>query len=204
MLPLKVQPIEADNQRLTDDIEKRSGISKEQLVEAHEKDGRRHISILHQSTGWDARLIALLAKASKLSKETGIGQDALYALSRVGLPTDKELLAKLNISTIEKAFEKAKKARIVSPDFSIESAREAFQKFSRSILRDQKAPDTLSSLSEILDKSGLDKENREKFEDLYFSHRGSGSELWKKERKRVFLMRKFKVCVSKASQLFDF
>jgi hypothetical protein len=178
--PSKLQPIEPEYQRLIADIEKRAGISKEQLAEAQEKDGSRDISLLHQSTGWDARLIALLAKASKLSKETGIEQDALYALCRVGLPTDKQLLARIDINTVQKAFEKAKKARIVSSDFSIESARDSFQKFSRSILRNQKAPDTLSSLSEILDKSGLDKENREKFEDLYLSHRGSGSELWKK------------------------
>jgi hypothetical protein len=182
--PAKVQPLEPEYRRLVADIEKHIGGSIERVSAAQEKDNCRDLSLLHQSTGWDARLIALLAKASKLSTEIGIAQDALYALYRVGLPTDKELLARLDISLVEKALEKAKRAGIISSDLSIESVSRDFQKFSRSVIRDQKAAGTLSSLVEILDKSGLDEENRTKFEELYFDHRGSASELWQKAKER--------------------
>jgi hypothetical protein len=81
------QSLEPEYRRLVEDIEKYMGGSIERLADAQEKDGRRDLSLLHQSTGWDARLIALLVKASKLSTETEIGRDVLYGLIRVGLPT---------------------------------------------------------------------------------------------------------------------
>lgn len=184
--PAKVQrPLEPEYQRLVADIEKYIGGSIERLAEAQEKNDRRDLSLLHQATGWDARLIALLAKAFKMSKETRIAPLALYALYRVGgLPIDKQLLARVDVSRIEKIFEKAKKVGIISPDFSIEDAKRTFERFSRSVIREQKAPGTLSGLIEILDRSGLDVENRKKFEDLYFSHRGSAAELWQKAAER--------------------
>jgi hypothetical protein len=41
-----------------------------------------------------------------------------------------------------------------------------------------KAPGTLSSFVELLDKSGLSNDDNAKFEEIYFAHRGAPAELW--------------------------
>lgn len=175
--PKAVRPLSPEYSRIVIDIEKDIG-SVTKLVDAEEKDDRRDISILHESTGWDARLIALLVKAAKLSTETGIDQEVLYALYRMGFPTDKQLLASTDINAAVAGLEKAKSVGIISGDLSIEEARKTFEDFSLQTLHDQKAPGTLSSFVQLLDKSGLNGEDRRKFEEIYFSRRGSPSDLW--------------------------
>ena len=54
---------------------------------------RQDISLLHQSTGWDARLVATAANAAKVSAVTLIAHDALYGVLRAGLPQEPEALA---------------------------------------------------------------------------------------------------------------
>lgn len=184
--PASVRPLDAEYSRLTADLKKQLGDIKK-LAKAQEKDSQPDLSLLHQATGWDARLIALLTTAARLSADTCIQQDALYALFRVGLPTEKRILARVSSLTVEKALNKAQKAGIVGSDFSIKKAKQAFESFSHQTLREMKAPGTLSSFAELLNNSGLSESNKRKFEDLYFAHRGAPSELWQKAKDNGFL-----------------
>src|SRR6266571_8173115 len=69
-----------------------------------------------ETTKVDAATAAALSAANKLSADTGVSQDALYALFRTGLPTDKQQLAGVSVGAVEKALGKAKEAGIVSLD----------------------------------------------------------------------------------------
>ena len=179
--PAHIKPLPAEYQRLTSDIEKQRVV---ELADIRENSERQDLTILHQATGWDARLIALASTASRVSADTGLQQDALYALFRTGLPTDKQKLASVSSSAVEKALNKAKDAGIIGTDFSVENAKKSFETFSRDTLRKVRAPGTLSSFREMLDKSGVSGNDKSKFEDVYFAHRGTPAELWQEAKNR--------------------
>jgi Neuraminidase-like domain/Salmonella virulence plasmid 28.1kDa A protein len=183
--PANIRPTPViEYQKLADSLEGELG-SIDKLAEAQEKGERHDLSVLHHATGWDARLISLLARATKLSAETGIQKDILYALLRVGLPSEKQMLASVDSLVVEKALKKAKEAGIINSDVSIENAKNAFERFAHSTLLDAKAPGALSSTADLLNTSGLlNGERKEKsiFENLYLNHRGSPEDLWQKAR----------------------
>jgi hypothetical protein len=186
--PTAVQPLAPEYQRLTRDLRQQlDGL--EQLATAQENSDRQDLTLLHQATGWDARLIALAASSVKLSPETGIPQDALYAMFRVGLPTDKGQLAQIDSKAVEKAIGKARESGIVSlTDQQVMGAKAAFDTFARQSRRAAIAPGTVSSMGALLNKAGLTEQNKsgltekEKtiFEDLYFAYQGA--ELWQKAK----------------------
>jgi hypothetical protein len=181
--PGKIRPLAAEFERLRVDIDKHLG-AKGRLAEAQETANRRDLTILHRATGWDARLIAFAATATRLSEETSIPQNILYALFRAGLPSDSEKLALVSTEEVERALEKAKESGIVSlDDGEMAKGKAAFDSFARKTRRMIKATGTLSNFGELLDRSGLaDLGQRDKFEEIYFANRGTAKELWEMAR----------------------
>jgi len=186
--PASVQPLAAEYQRLSADVGGRiGGIANLSL--ARETGERQDLTLLNQSTGWDARLISLAANANKISSETGIPQEPLYGLYRAGLPTDKQQLALLSIDTIEKALNKVKEAGIVNlSDEQVATTKSAFETFARTTRLALKTPGQQSSFGEMLNRAGsteagkLTDVEKNTFADLYFSHEGTPAELWQKAR----------------------
>lgn len=179
--PATVQPLTPEFHRLSADLIQQVGDLKT-LADAQEHDERQDLTLLHQATGWDARLIALTTTAVKLGAESGISHDALYALFRVGLPTDKQQLAWVSSQAVEKALGKAKEAGIVSlDDQQIATAKASFESFARATRLDTKLPGAASNFSDMLAKVDLG-DDKNKFVDLYFEHRGTAKELWEKAR----------------------
>ncbi|MBK9316766.1 MAG: peptidoglycan-binding protein [Acidobacteria bacterium] len=173
VVPASVRPLAAEYQRLTGDLAKQID-ELSTLAGTRESDERQDLTLLHQATGWDARLIAFAATASKLSTETGIPQDTLYALFRAGLPSDKQQLAFVSVGAMEKALVKAREAGIVSlSDQQVAGVKTAFEDFARATRRAAKAPGALSSFGDLLIRSGLDDNEQHAFESVYFSHRGA-------------------------------
>ncbi len=178
--PTNARPLAAEYQRLSADLSQQIG-GQAKLGDAREKGDRRDLTMLSQATGWDARLIALAATASKLSADTGISQDALYALYRAGLPTDKQGLAHVSPVAAGKALGKAREAGIVSlNDQQIAAAQTAFENFALSVRRTTIAPGALSSFGDLLSQSALTAAERGKFERLYMTYGGTPDELWRK------------------------
>ncbi|MCC3474017.1 MAG: peptidoglycan-binding protein [Microcoleus sp. PH2017_15_JOR_U_A] len=182
--PTAVQPLAAEYQRLTRDLSQQID-SLQQLGSAQENGDRQDLTLLHQATGWDARLIALASSAVKLSAETGIPQDALYAMFRVGLPTDKDQLAQVSGQVIQQAIAKAREAGIVSlTDPQVAGVKATFDTFAHQNRRTEIAPGAVSSMGEFLDRTGLVDTDRiqEKtiFADLHFKYQGA--ELWDKAK----------------------
>jgi hypothetical protein len=177
--PANIQPLTAEYQRLTADLGKQTGGAR--LGDARENDDRQDLTLLRRTTDWDARLIALAATANKLSADTGIPQDALYALYRAGLPLDKQRLAHVSSVAVGKALGKAKEIGIVSlNDQQTAAAQTAFNNFALSERRTTIAPGALSSFGDLLNQSALTAAERGKFEQLYLAYGATPDELWRK------------------------
>ena len=179
VVPDSVRPLAPEYERLAADLGKELG-DLGRLADARENAERQDLTLLHQATGWDARLIALAATTAKLSDDTNMSPDVLYALARVGLPTGKEQLAYVSKEEVEDALKKAREAGIVKlSDRQIARVKTVFEKFSRTTRLDAKAAGALSSFGELLAKSGLGDADKGKFEKIYFARRGAADDLWK-------------------------
>lgn len=176
--PTAVKPLAPEYQRLTDDLSQHlDGLS--QLANAEENSDRQDLTLLHQATNWDARLIALAASAVKLSPDTEMPQDALYALFRVGLPTDKDQLAQLDVETVDTAIAKAQEAGIIQlSQAQRDAVKVSFTNFARQTRRAAIAPGAVSSLGDLLSKTALADTEKTVFEDLHATYQGR--ELWQK------------------------
>jgi hypothetical protein len=182
--PASVRPLASEYSRLKTDLGRHLG-ERGRLADAHENPKCQDISLLHQASQWDARWIVLLARAAALSDETGIGEEALYALFRCGLPTEKSLLAHVGAATIENAFKKANAKGIVNLDERrIDSEMSAFGRLVGDVRRAEKAAGAPSTFGDLLQKSGLTESEGESFAEIYFAHRGTPEELWEKAAQR--------------------
>jgi hypothetical protein len=188
--PRTVQAVPSEFARLRSDVESQIG-SLDRLASAQETGERQDLTLLANATGWDARLIAFAASGSKLSSETGIPQDALYAAHRVGLPTDPEHLAEVPQETFAQVLTKAKEAGVVSlDDQQIAAAKASFANFQRTTRLASKAPGAASTFGDLLDVAGstaatkLTNSEKQLFADVYFSDRSSAGELWQQAREK--------------------
>lgn len=179
VVPASVQPLQPEFQRLAADMDKSiGGIAK--LSEAQEGAERQDLTLLNQSTNWDARLIALAASAAQQTATTGLGQDVLYALFRVGLPSDPLTLAAVPSATVKQALTKATQAGIITySDQQIATATTAFQNFASKTLLASTSPGAVSTFNTLL--APLFKGNpaqQTAFADLYFGQAEADSSLW--------------------------
>lgn len=178
VVPASIQPLSSEFQRLAADMEKRIG-SIARLGQAQEGGARQDLTLLNQSTNWDARLVALAALAAQQTSSTGLGQDALYALYRIGLPTDSSLLAMVPSSTIQKALMKAAQAGVVSMNKDqIGAATTSFQNFARKTCLGLVTTGAVSSFNDLLTTTLADAQQRSAFADLYFSNPSAGASFW--------------------------
>ena len=185
--PASVQPAAPEYSLLAGDLTAKVG-DLNNLSKARENDDQPDLTLLHEATGWDARLIATAAIATKLRAEItadklDLPEDGLYAMLRAGLPSDKLALAGVSAGTVELALKKATAAGIVAfDDEKVAKVKAAFQSFSRETRLAATAPGASSSYRTLLSQSGLSAEKQEKFATLYLAHRGTPSELWQKAR----------------------
>jgi hypothetical protein len=183
VVPASVKPLAAEFARLSADLAKSVGdITK--LGTAQESSDRQDLTLLSRATNWDARLVALAAIAAQQAPTTGVGQDVLYALYRVGLPTDPSLLAGVPSATIEAALKKATAAGIVQlDDTATTAAVAAVQTFSTKTLLAAVAPGAVSTFRDMLAPLVKDAATQTAFGMLFFSQTAPSDELWTKAAK---------------------
>jgi len=176
VVPSSVQPLQSEFQRLSADMDKSvGGVAK--LAQAQETDSRQDLTLLNQSTNWDARILAMAATAAQVSTSTGLGQDTLYALFRLGLPTDPSLLATVSPDAVGAALSKASQAGLVSMNQQqIDAAKTAFQGFVSKTQLSMKTPGAVSTFSEILNTHVNDNNTQVTFSNVFFT--GNTNDLW--------------------------
>ncbi len=183
VVPSTVQPIAPEFQRLAADMDKHiGGITK--LGLAKEGAERQDLTLINRSTNWDARLVALAGTAAQQTAATGLGHDALYALYRVGLPSDPTQLAMVASGTVEGALKKATEAAIVSMNADqIASATAAFQKFAIKTRLTLTTAGAVSTYGQMLTTTLADTTQQSAFANLYFTDPSAGADLWAKAAK---------------------
>lgn len=168
------------------------------LTDAKEDPNHKQLSALRESTGWNAKLIALASSSQRMSgeiqkmyaecgiEETAISTEVLYGLTRCGMPRDLDSLAGASLDEFEAALKKASNAKIIQLDASgIEQAKSTFKTFARTRSSTSIAPGAVSTHQDILvSTSWLDPDKLRVVDDLVFSGI-SGDELWQKARKHV-------------------
>ena len=177
VVPTSVKPLAPEFERLASDMRKSIG-GVEKLAEAQENSTRQDLTLVSQTTNWDARLTAFAALAAQNATPTGMSQEALYALYRVGLPTDPATLATVPASTVQSALSAAGKAGVTSLDAKqIEETVSAFNTFAKQSQLATTVPGGVSSVSEMLAATLPDASQQTAFANLYFTN-PSSQNLW--------------------------
>ncbi|MBX3255085.1 MAG: hypothetical protein KF862_13160 [Chitinophagaceae bacterium] len=181
--PSKVQKAtEPEFTRLSHDITGVLGGMKK-LTDAQEREGRQDITFLSQSINWDGSLIALAALSGKLSKETGLSEEAAYALVRTGLPNDAGQMAYVGIDDVTNALDEAGKSGLVNlSDAQKKEAVTAFQAFAGKAKLNTKNFSSLSTYNDLLANQPLTEDEKVAFATAYFTPRLKSSELWEQAK----------------------
>jgi hypothetical protein len=178
VLPTESVEKRSEYLRITSDL--RPKIGKGTFKELQENKDRQEISYLANKTGWDARLVAMVALADKYSAESGIPAEFYYALFRAGVSTDADAMYRTNSGTVKKIWEKAVKENIIAASLNLKPTIEQniakFKKNGSIHLLEHAKPVGVSSLKELLSIS-LPEKQRE-FVELYFNHVGDMSSFW--------------------------
>ena len=182
VVPAEVQPLTPEYQRLAADVQTAiGGTGIANLATAQESASQQDLTLLNQSTGWDARLLALGATAAKLTTTTGLGPDVLYALLRTGLPSDPQTLALVPSATIGAALTKANQAGIVSfTAAQITAAQTVFTTYAAKTNLAAKAPGAPSAFSDLLGSVVTDAGQQNAFAGLFFDPTVASADLWTK------------------------
>lgn len=179
VVPVSVKPPAAEFDRLMTDLT--SSVGQNAKLEAAQENGsQKDLTLLSQTTNWDARLIALAATASRQAVSTGVGANVLYALYRAGLPTDLSLLATVPSVTIQAALARAVTAGIVQLTAAqIQEATSAVRNFSTRTLLTLKTPGAVSTFSDLLTPLFKDNATQQTaFANLFFNHKVTDGDLW--------------------------
>ena len=177
--PSVLQPPAAEYRRLHDALAPHVG-TPAKLAGAKEADGRQELSLLNRVSGWDARLLALAATAEQLGgdPEVGLSGEAVYGLLRVGLPSDKRMLARVGADGVKLALQKARGAGVIAlTDPQLLAVQQQYAAFSRKVRLADPLPGGRATYADLLDKAGLDPATRERFADVFLANRGG--DLWK-------------------------
>ena len=181
--PGRVHPLASEYQRLSADMQRTIG-AVEKLGQAQEGAARQDLTFLNQTTGWDARLAALAASAAQLTATTGMGQDALYALFRMGLPTDPQHLALVPPYLVKTALTRASAAGIVGMNADqVAASVRSFQAYGTKARLTLTAPGAVSSFGDLLKGSVTDPAQQTAFADLFFTNPDGGAALWQQAAK---------------------
>lgn len=179
--PSTIQPLAAEFTRMSADLTPHVGGAIEALALAQENAERADLTLLNESTGWDARLIALASTAQRLSaaEETGLPADVLYGALRAGLPADKEQLAQVSPAAFGQGLDKARSAGIIQmDDDQFAAAKASFENFSVNTRLSFQTPGSLATYDTLLQQTGLSTEEQSAFAQLYFKHEGNSEKLW--------------------------
>jgi hypothetical protein len=105
--PAVVQPAAPEFGRLVAAVAPHTDGDPSKLAGAVEIGDRRDLTPLAMATGWDAAALAVAADAFSNAEQTQIPAEGLYALGRVGLPTDVNVLARVERDSVAAAFKTA-------------------------------------------------------------------------------------------------
>ena len=145
----------------------------------------RGVDYLAGRSGWDARGVAMAARAEQLSAETQIPASHHYALMRAGLPGDLDQIYRLDDSTVREALQRAVKSGVIPAEDDIERTLGLYRETALKSLRTFRPEGRVSSLGDMLSVR-LDADRQGIFLDTYRSTNGDPDALWSSLAERGF------------------
>lgn len=146
-----------------------------------EDEERQDITYLAHKTGWDARMVAMVALADQFSAQTGVRPEFYYALFRAGLPANHDLLSRTPSNTVQALWKRTIDDRMIPPELDAEIPENLERFKAYGVDRLLEAPPTagVSSLNELLDVSlGARADRKQRFARLFYEKRDARSGLW--------------------------
>ncbi|GAA1980292.1 neuraminidase-like domain-containing protein [Microbacterium pumilum] len=137
----------------------------------------RGVGYLAGRAGWDARGVAMAARADSLSSQTRIPAAHYYALMRAGLPGELDQIHRLGDDALAGALERAIADGVIGADDDIERTLELHRTAAADALRAFRPTGTVSSLGDMLDLR-LDADQQQTFVDVLRATNGDPDKLW--------------------------
>ncbi|MFF3871891.1 neuraminidase-like domain-containing protein [Streptomyces sp. NPDC001978] len=134
---------------------------------------------------WDARGVAMAARAEQLSAQTQIPASHYYALMRAGLPGDLDQIYRLDDNTVREALQRAAQGGVISADDDIERTLRLYREAALESLRTFRPEGRVSSLGDMLSVR-LDADQQGIFLDTYRSTHSDSDALWSSLADRGF------------------
>jgi hypothetical protein len=191
----RVVPIlEPEYDRLVRDLRPHLGGAR--LADAREDGQRRDLTVLHEATGWDARLIALAALAEHVAYRTGVPPAAAYAMVRTGLPAGGAELLRVSGVAVGRALSKAAAAGLVDlTGDDIDAARRAFESYAERARPRQPVPGGHSGIGEVFAAAGLTAGQRTTAQRLLAEHTGEPGRWWDAVRQARLPVAKLRLAI---------
>ena len=126
---------------------------------------------------WDARGVAMAARAEQLSGQTQIPASHYYALMRAGLPGDPAQIYRLDDTTVSEALQRAVQSGVISADDNIDRTLRLYRAAALESLRTFRPEGRVSSLGDMLSVR-LDADRQRIFLDAYRSTNRDPDALW--------------------------
>jgi len=183
VVPGTVSPLAPEHDRISADLRPIGGPSN--LGQAVETAARQDLTLLSQTTGWDARLLALSAAAAKLADssgpahECGLSHDVLYTLLRSGLPSDPAALAMVPQDLVKTVLTNAARSGIVNLNSDgIAQATTAFHAYANRTILATKPAGMASSFGDMAGLALSDAGQQADFVRLFLSS-PTAPDFWK-------------------------
>ncbi|WP_274565067.1 neuraminidase-like domain-containing protein [Streptomyces spiramyceticus] len=135
------------------------------------------VSYLAGRGAWDARGVAMAARAEQLSAQTQIPASHYYALMRAGLPGDLDQIYRLDDNTVREALQRAAQGGVISADDDIERTLRLYREAALESLRNFRPEGRVSSLGDMLSVR-LDADQQGTFLATYRSTHSDPDALW--------------------------
>jgi hypothetical protein len=134
---------------------------------------------------WDARGVAMAARAEQLSAQTKIPASHYYALMRAGLPGELDQIYRLDDDTFREALKRAKQVGVISAEEDIERTLRLHRAPALESLSKFRPEGRVSSLGEMLSVR-LNADQQRVFLDAYRSTNSDPDKLWSSLADRGF------------------
>jgi hypothetical protein len=141
-------PQTSEYDRLVKDLQPHLGTLT--LSSLEETKDKQHITYLSNKTGWEPRIVAMAAQASKMAALTKTEPSHVYALFRTGIPSNATALTSLSPAAVETTIKKAAENNIIGAGGDVGATITAFKTQTTQYLLNTVHPTAVSSMSSML------------------------------------------------------
>jgi hypothetical protein len=156
-----------------------------QLKDLKEEGDSENITYLAYKTGWDARAVAMAARAAALSSETGIPAAHYYAIFRVGTANDQGAINSMKAGTLEVLLNQAMDNGVIPRDKSIPSTIQIHTTNVTNYALQNPTAGAISSLGAMLDMR-LNASQKNTFMEAFQATHSDPTKLWSELEDRGF------------------